>query len=69
MILASSQGRNPTEILPQVCRVKGVDESEVMDALQVLASKIQGQEYGSKMNNGIRPILISRTRELLERLR
>ena len=69
MILASSQGRNPTEILPQVCRVKGVDESEVMDALQALASKIQGQEYSSKMSNGIRPTLISRTRELLERLR
>jgi len=69
MILASSQGRNPIEILPQVCRVKGVDESEVMDALQALASKIQGQEYGSKMSHGIRPILISRTRELLERLR
>ena len=69
MILASSQGRNPTEILPQVCRVKGVDESEVMDALQALASKIQGQEYSSKMSHGIRPILISRTRELLERLR
>lgn len=69
MILSSSQGRNPTEILPGVCRVKGVDESEVMDALQALAFKIQGQDYASKMSHGVRPTLISRTRELLERLR
>lgn len=69
MILASSQGRNPTEILPEVCRVKGVDESEVMDALKALASRIQGLEYASKKNHGIRPTLISRTRDLLERLR
>jgi hypothetical protein len=69
MILASSQGRHPTEILPEMCRVKGVDESEIMDALEALAFKIQGQEYASKMSHGIRPALISRTRELLERLR
>lgn len=69
MILATSKGRNPNEILHEVCRIKGVDESEAIEALETLALRIQGEDYASKENHGMRASLTSRTKDLLERLR
>jgi len=34
MILATSKERNPTKTLHEVCRIKGVDESELIEALE-----------------------------------
>ena len=69
MILAASQRRNPIEILPEVCRIKGIDESEVIEELEALALRIEGEDYASREIHGMRAALTSRTKDLLERLR
>ena len=69
MILATSKRRNPNEILHEVCRIKDIDESEVIDALEALALRIEREDYASKENHGMRAALTSRTKDLLERLR
>jgi hypothetical protein len=68
MILATSKKRNPKEILHEVCRIKGVDESEVIDALEAMAIRIERENYASKEKHGMRAALNSRTKDLLERL-
>jgi hypothetical protein len=69
MVLATSKQRNPMEILPEVCRIKGVDESEVIEALKLLAQRIEDTDYAPKSNSGMEAALIKRTKSLLERLR
>ena len=69
MVLATSKQRNPMEILPEVCRIKGVDESEVIEALKLLAQRIEDADYAPKGNSGMEAALIKRTKSLLERLR
>ncbi|MHB8120163.1 MAG: hypothetical protein ACYDHX_15825 [Methanothrix sp.] len=69
MVLATSKQRNPMEILPEVCRIKGVDESEVIEALKLLARRIEDTDYAPKGNSGMEAALIKRTKSLLERLR
>ncbi|HUS76813.1 MAG TPA: hypothetical protein VMY43_12525 [Methanothrix sp.] len=69
LILATSKKRNPNEILHEACRIKGIDESEVINALEALALRIKGEDYASKENHGMRAALTSRTKDLLERLR
>jgi hypothetical protein len=68
MVLATSKQRDPMEILPEVCRIKGVDESEVFEALKLLARRIEDTDYASKGNSGMEGALINRTKSLLERL-
>jgi predicted transcriptional regulator with HTH domain len=41
MVLATSQQRAPKEMLSEVCRTKGIDESEVFEALEALAHRIE----------------------------
>jgi ABC-type taurine transport system substrate-binding protein len=69
MILATSKKRNPKETLHEVCRIKGVDESEVIEALEGLAHRIEKEDCASQEKQGIRAALTSRTKYLLERLR
>jgi len=69
MILAASQRRKPTEILPEVCRIKGEDVSEITEALDALALRIERDDYASNKNHGMRAALTARTKDLLERLR
>jgi hypothetical protein len=69
MVLATSKQRNPMEILPEVCRIKGVDESEVIDALKLLAQRIEDTDYAPKGNSGMESALIKRTKSFFERLR
>ena len=69
MVLATSKQRDPMEILPEVCRIKGVDESEVFEALKLLARRIEDMDYVSKGNSGMEDALTKRTKSLLERLR
>ena len=69
MVLAASKQRAPLEILPEVCRIKGVDESEVIEALKLLARRIEDADNASKGNSGKDATLIRRTKNLLERLR
>jgi hypothetical protein len=69
MILVTSKQRNPNEILHEVCRIKGVDELEVIGALEALALRIEDEEYASKGNHVMRATLTTRTKDLLERLK
>ena len=69
MVLATSKQRDPMEILPEVCRIKGVDESEVIEALKLLARRIEDTDYVLKGNSGMEGALIKRTKSFLERLR
>jgi hypothetical protein len=69
MILATSKERNPTKTLHEVCRIKGVDESELIEALETLALRIEEEDHASQENHGMRAALTSRTKDLLERLR
>ncbi|NYT01741.1 MAG: hypothetical protein GKC10_03150 [Methanosarcinales archaeon] len=65
MILAASRGRNPQQMLLEVCRIKGVEESEVMEAMQAFALRIEEEDYSS----GVRAALTSRTKDLLGQFR
>ena len=69
MILATSKQRNPNEILHEVCRIKGIDELEVIEALEALALRIEEEDYASKGKHGMRDTLTSRTKDFLERLK
>lgn len=69
MTLAASQQRTPMEILPEICRIKGVDESEVIEALELLASRIENADGAFKGDRGIKATLTKGTNSLLERLR
>ena len=67
--LARSRQRNPEDILPEVCRIRGVDESEVIGALEALARTIEETNYGIKENREMGTALTSRAKNLLEKLR
>jgi hypothetical protein len=69
MVLAKSKQRDPQEMLPEVCRIKGLVESEVIEALESLASRIQETDHAFKDDRGVKGALISSTRGLLEKLR
>lgn len=69
MILAKSQQRDPQEILSEVCRIKGIDESEVIDALEMLASRIEENDHESLEERKIKKALIDRTKSIFERLK
>ena len=68
MILALSKKRDPQEMLPEVCRIKGIDESEIMEALKLLAQRIEDADYATQGDNGLEATL-KRTQSLLGRLR
>ena len=57
------------EILPEVCRIKGVDEAEVFEALKLLSHRIEDMDYISRGNSGMEDALTRNTKSLLERLR
>jgi hypothetical protein len=67
--LARSKQRNPEDMLHEVCRIKGVDESEVIGALEALARRIEETDNALEGNREMKAALISRTKSLLERLR
>jgi hypothetical protein len=69
MILAASKKRNPNEILHEVCRIKGIDELEVIEALEALALRIEREDYALKEKHGMRSALTSRAKDLLGRVR
>jgi len=69
MVLATSKQRDPMEILPEVCRIKGVDEAEVFEALKLLSHRIEDMDYISRGNSGMEDALTRNTKNLLERLR
>ena len=69
LTLAKSKRRNPEDILPEVCRIKGVDESEVIEALEALARIIEETNYSIKENRDTGMALISSAKNLLEKLR
>jgi hypothetical protein len=69
MVLAKSKQRTPQEMLPEVCRIKGLVDSEVIEALELLASRIQENDDAFKDDRGVKGTLISSTRGLLEKLR
>jgi hypothetical protein len=69
MVLATSKQRDPMEILPEVCRIKGVDETEVIEALKLLAQRIEDTDYALKRDSGMEAALTKRTKSLLGRLR
>ena len=69
MVIATSKQRDPREILPEVCRIKGVDESEVIEALKLLARRIEDTDYALKGDSGMEAALTKRTKSLLGRLR
>ena len=69
MVIATSKQRDPREILPEVCRIKGEDVSEITEALDALALRIERDDYASNKNHGMRAALTARTKDLLERLR
>ena len=37
IVLAKSKQKDPKEVLPEVCRIRGIDESEAIEALDALA--------------------------------
>ncbi len=69
LTLAKSKRRNPEDVLPEVCRIKGVDESEVIEALEALARIIEETNYSIKENRDTGMALISSAKNLLEKLR
>jgi hypothetical protein len=69
MVLATSKQRSPKEMLTEVCRIKGVDESEVIEALEALARRIEETNHASKGKHGMQATLVSRTKSFFERLR
>jgi hypothetical protein len=69
MALARSKQRNPEDILPEVCRIRGVDESEVIGALEALARMIEETNYAFKENREMGIALTSRAKNLFEKLR
>jgi hypothetical protein len=69
MVIAKEQQRDPKEILPEVCRIKGLDESEVIAALEMLASRIEEKGHERLEDREIKKALIDRTRSFLEKLK
>lgn len=69
MIVAESSGRSPEEVLSEVCRLKCVDESEVIEALEAIAFRIEDEDRAFREKRGIHAQLASMTRSLLGRLR
>jgi hypothetical protein len=69
MVLATSRHRCPKEMLSEICRTKGIDESEVFEALEALAYRIEETDYAFKGKPGMRATLSSRTKSFFERLR
>ena len=57
------------DILPEVCRIRGVDESEVIGALEALAHVIEETNHACKENREVGIALTSRAKNLLEKLR
>lgn len=68
MILAASSGKNPNEILHETCRIKGIEESDVIEALEALALKVEREYYDTNEKHGMRAALTSKTKDILERL-
>lgn len=69
MILAASRQRSPQELLSEVCRIKCVDESEVIEALEAIALRINEEDRALKENLGMGARLASKMKCFLERLR
>jgi len=69
MILARSKQASPEDLLPDVCRMKGVDESEVHEALEALGRRIEETNITFDSRRNAQSTIISRTKRLLERLR
>jgi hypothetical protein len=69
MALAADKQERPEEVLPEVCRIKGVDQLEVIEALEAMALIIEEKDCGSKGYNGKQVALTSKTKALLKALR
>lgn len=69
VILASSQQKSSQKILSEVCRIKGIDESEVISALELLASRIEESDPLFQRDREIKRALLNQTKSLLQRLK
>lgn len=69
MVLATSKQRSPKEMLTEVCRIKGIDESEVIEALESLAHRTEETNRVPEGKHGVQATLVSRTKSFFERLR
>jgi hypothetical protein len=69
IVLAKSKQKDPKDILPEVCRIRGIDESEVIEALYALALIIDEETYPSKRNKGMQAAITLKIKDLLTRLR
>ena len=69
MVLATSKQKNPQEVLSEVCRIKGINESEIIEALEELALSIDEEDHPSNRNLGMQAAMTSKINELMARLR
>ncbi|HNT46048.1 MAG TPA: hypothetical protein PKK27_05620 [Methanothrix soehngenii] len=69
IVLAKSKQKDPKEVLPEVCRIRGIDESEAIEALDALALSIDEETYPSRRKQGMQAAITSKTKDLLARLR
>ena len=69
IVLAKSKQKDPNDVLPEVCRIRGIDESEAIEALDALALSIDEETYPSRRKQGMKAAITSKTKDLLARLR
>ena len=69
IVLAKSKQKDPKEVLPEVCRIRGIDESEAIEALDALALRIDEETYPPKRKQGMQAAITLKTKDLLARLR
>ena len=69
MVLATSKQKDPQEVLPEVCRIRGINESEVIEALEELALSIDEEDHPSNRNRGMQAAMTLKINELMARLR
>lgn len=67
--LALIKGQNRVACLHDLCRTRGIDESEVIFALEELGSRIELGECASGQMQRMQAALTSKTRDLWQRLR
>ena len=67
--LAMIKGQNRGSSLHDLCRTRGIDESEVISALEALALRIEVGESVSGQMQRMQAALTSKTRDLWQRMR
>jgi len=69
IVLAKSKQKDPKDILSEVCRIRGIDDSEVIEVLYALALIIDEENYPSKRNKGTQAAITLKIKDLMTRLR